>query len=184
MLATELPSLRDVRIHDHFPDTAEAMAARARARGIPAAISPTPTAAVTGADVIVTATQSTTALFPASAITDRTLICAVGATKYDRCEIGADVVERCAAVVCDDVTGSRTECGDLIHASAAGRFDWDRAIELRDILAGNVDVARAGAAPVLFETQGIALQDVATAGLAYERHLARLATQPPAQLTT
>ena len=76
-------------------------------------------------------------------------ICAVGATKYDRCEIGADVVERCAAVVCDDVVGSHVECGDLIHAAAAGAFDWDRAIELSDLLAGNVHVPpcrrRAGA---------------------------------------
>ena len=85
-----------------------------------------PTAAVADADVIVTVTPSTTPLFPASAIADRALICAVGSTKYDRCEIGPDVVERCAAVVCDDVVGSRVECGDLIHAVAAGRFDWAR----------------------------------------------------------
>ncbi len=32
-----------------------------------------------------------------------------------------------------------------------------------------VEVPRAGSAPVLFETQGVALQDVAAAGLAWER---------------
>ena len=101
-------------------------------------------------------------------------MCAVGATKYDRCEIGPDVVARCAAVVCDDVAGSRVECGDLIRAAAAGEFDWDRAIELHAVLAGAAQVDRAGAAPVLFETQGVALQDVAAAGLAWERHVARV----------
>ena len=110
-------------------------------------------------------------LFPAEWIGDGTLVCAVGATKYDRCEIGDDVVERCAAVVCDDVAGSRVECGDLIRAASNRRFDWSEAMELHDVVAGNVTVARAGGAPVLFETQGVAIQDVATAALAYERSL-------------
>jgi ornithine cyclodeaminase/alanine dehydrogenase-like protein (mu-crystallin family) len=118
-------------------------------------------------------TQSLEPLFPSSAVSNGGLLCAVGATKYDRCEIGADVVARCGAVVCDDAVGSRTECGDLIRAANAGLFDWSRAIELRDVAAGNVVLARAGDAPVLFETQGVALQDVAAAGLAYERHRER-----------
>lgn len=170
MLAHELPELAELRIHDRLLDEAEAMASRARAQGIPAIAADSAAGAVGGADVVVTATQSTTPLFDAAALGERTLICAVGATKYDRCEIGADVVERCAAVVCDDVTGSRTECGDLIQAAATGRFDWADAIELHDLLAGNITVPRAGDGPILFETQGVALQDVAAAGLAFERH--------------
>lgn len=172
MLAHELPELTELRIHDRLFDEAEVMASRARARGIPAVAADSAAGAVGGADVVVTATQSTTPLFDASALDERSLVCAVGATKHDRCEIGPDVVERCAAVVCDDVTGSRTECGDLIQAVAAGRFDWADAIELHDLLAGNVTVPRAGDGPILFETQGVALQDVAAAGLAFERHTA------------
>ena len=79
--------------------------------------------------------------------------------------------------------GSRVECGDLIHAVAAGRFDWANAIELHDVVAGIVDVARAGTAPVLFETQGVALQDVAAAGLAFERYIAKLTPHTSAALT-
>ena len=127
---------------------------------------------VESADVVVTVTSSAEPLFPAAAVSDRALICAVGATKYDRCEIDPALVARCAAVVCDDVVGSQVECGDLIAAVAQGRFSWDAAIELHDVLAGNVAVARAGAAPVLFETQGVALQDIAVAALAYSRYTA------------
>ena len=147
------------------------MVQRALEAGIPAVVAATPTQAVEGADIVVTVTQSTEALFPAAAVS--ALICAVGATKYDRCEIGADVVERCVAVVCDDVVGSHAECGDLIQAAAADRFDWGRAVELRDLVAGTSQVVTAGNGPVLFETQGVALQDVAAAGLAYERHQSR-----------
>jgi ornithine cyclodeaminase/alanine dehydrogenase-like protein (mu-crystallin family) len=169
MLAAELPDLEQVRINDVRPAAAEELVERGVVAGIPAVMSRTPADAVRGADVVVTVTQSTEPLFPSEAIGDGTLLCAVGATKYDRCEIGGDLVERCAAVVCDDAVGSRVECGDLIRAAAEGRFDWSTAIELRDVAAGNVTVPRAGGAPVLFETQGVALQDVAAAGLAYER---------------
>ena len=175
MLAQELPDLAEVRIHDLQPEAAKAMADRARAQGIPAVIAASPAHAVDGSEVVVTVTQATSPLFDASVVGDRALICAVGATKYDRCEIGADVIEVCSSVVCDDVVGSRVECGDLIQAAAAGRFHWSRAVELHAVAAQTVQVARAGAAPVLFETQGVALQDVAAAGLAWERFIARSA---------
>jgi ornithine cyclodeaminase len=170
MLAAELPGLREVRAHDLRADAAAALAARGAAAGIPVRAVPRAIDAVDGADVVVTVTRATEPLFPAAAVGPRTLICAVGATKYDRCEIGADVVEACAAIVCDDVAGSRVECGDLIHAARAGRFDWAQAVELHAVSAGTAAVPRAGDAPVLFETQGVALQDVAASGLAWERY--------------
>lgn len=172
MLARELPGLVDVRIADRDPDAVSSMVARAREAGIPARATLDAVSAVEGADVIVTITQSTLPLFPVSALSDRALVCAVGATKYDRCEIGADVVAHCATVVCDDVAGSKIECGDLIQAHHSGAFDWGRAVELNAVVAGTTVVARAGAAPVLFETQGVALQDVAAAGLAWQRFCA------------
>ena len=173
MLADELPDLAEVTVFDIVPEAAVSLAARAREAGIPATPVASAAEGVDGADVIVTVTQTTQPLFPADAVSDRALICAVGATKYDRCEIGPDVIERAAAVVCDDVEGSRSECGELIQAAAAGRFDWSAAIELHAVVAGTVALERAGNAPVVFETQGVALQDVAAAGLAWERYRAR-----------
>lgn len=181
MLHAEMPEAVEIRIADIDPAAVRKMVERARTAGIPAVAAASAAAAADGADVIITVTQSTAPLFPASVITDRALICAVGATKYDRCEIGADVIARCVTVVCDDVVGSRAECGDLIQAHRAGQFDWDRAVELHAVLAGLASPARAGNAPVLFETQGVALQDVAAAGLAWQRHIGTEptgATQP------
>ncbi len=176
MLAAELPGV-PLRLWGRRDDAVARTIALAAADGIAVEVSPTADAAADGADVIVTVTSATRPVLSSSAVGDRALVCAVGATKYDRCEIDPALVERSAAVVCDDVVGSRVECGDLIHAEREGRFTWDRAIELHDLVAGNVDVERAGAAgPVLFETQGVALQDVAAAGLAWERWLARPVT--------
>jgi ornithine cyclodeaminase/alanine dehydrogenase-like protein (mu-crystallin family) len=179
MLAIELPGLERVAVAARRAGAADELVGQALAAGIPAVRVDDPGAAVTGADVVVTVTASTEPLFRAGDIGDRTLLCAVGATKYDRREIDGETVARCAAVVCDDATGSRSECGDLIEAVAEGKFSWDRAIELHDVLAGNLEVPRAGAAPVLFETQGVALQDVAVAALAYQRYTSHYPTPVP-----
>lgn len=180
MLVDEMPALSQVRVHDLRDEAARAMVERAQALGIPARQVASASEAAEGADVVVTVTQAVEPLFGRDVVSDRALLCAVGATKYDRCEIGADIVEASVAVVCDDVIGSRTECGDLIRAEREGRFDWSLAVELHAVLAGTAQVARAGSGPVLFETQGVALQDVAAAGLAWERHLARRRDGVPA----
>ncbi|MEZ5219574.1 MAG: hypothetical protein R2715_23995 [Ilumatobacteraceae bacterium] len=172
MLAAELPNLRELRIAGVVPEQVAALLERARAAGIPAVAATDADAAATDAHVIVTITQSPEPVFSASSVADHALVCAVGATKYDRCEIPPELVGRCAAVVCDDVVGSRVECGDLIRAAAEGHFDWSNAIEFHAVCAGRAEVARAGSAPVLFETQGVALQDVAVAGLAWQRFTA------------
>lgn len=175
MLAAELPGV-PLRLWGRRDDAVAATIALAAADGIAVEAAPTPEAAADGADVIVTVTSAAAPILSSGAVSDRALVCAVGATKYDRCEIEPALVARCAAVVCDDVVGSHVECGDLIHAERDGAFAWDRAIELHDLVAGNVDVPRAGNGPVLFETQGVALQDVAAAGLAWERWLERHAS--------
>jgi ornithine cyclodeaminase len=177
MLAREVPGLERLAVWTRRPRAADELARAARERGIPAVACGDAAEAVGGADVVVAVTASEQPLFPAAAIGERALLCAVGATKRGRCEIGADVVARCASVVCDDVAGSRVECGDLIAAADAGAFEWETAIELRDVVAGNVAVPRAGPGPVLFETQGVALQDVAVAALAHRRYLAADATR-------
>lgn len=173
MLAAAVPALTELRVCGRGARSAARLAERAAAFGIATAPYDDPAAAVAGAQIIITVTSARDPLFPARVVAADALICAVGATKHDRAEIGADVVARCATVVCDDVTGSRSECGDLIRAERSGDFAWDRAIELHAVAAGTVSPPRAGAAPVLFETQGVAIQDVALSAVAYERHLAR-----------
>jgi ornithine cyclodeaminase len=176
MLAAELPGAT-LRLWGRREDATAELVELAAACGFAVERSASAAAAVEGSDVVVTVTSATAPLFPSAALSDRALVCAVGATKYDRCELDPELVARCAAVVCDDAVGSRVECGDLIHAERTGHFDWSRAIELHDLVAGNVEVRRAGGAPVLFETQGVALQDVAAAGLAWQRWIARGGTE-------
>lgn len=124
--------------------------------------------AVREADLIVTATSSPTPLFDISNIKMSALICAVGATKAGLCEVDPSVVERAGAVICDDVVGSKIECGDLIEASLQGKFSWDRALQFRDVLVGR-QIVEHGKGPILFETQGVAIQDVAITSAIWQK---------------
>jgi ornithine cyclodeaminase/alanine dehydrogenase-like protein (mu-crystallin family) len=170
MLAAELPALERLTIWSRDAENAAELVAYASRLGMPAVVAGAAPEAVAGADVIVTATASREPLFADSDVGDAVLVCAIGATKYDRCEIPTDLTARCAAIVCDDIAGSQHECGDLIHAEAAGVFEWKDAIELRDVVAGTVSLERPVDRPVLFESQGVALEDVAAAALAYQRY--------------
>jgi ornithine cyclodeaminase/alanine dehydrogenase-like protein (mu-crystallin family) len=173
MLLRVVPGLGELRICGRTGSAASELAARTGGGGPGVTVHDDAATAVAGAHVVVTVTSAREPLFPAAAVADDALICAVGATKHDRTEIEPNLVARCAAIVCDDVTGSQVECGDLIAAASAGRFDWSDAVELHDLAAGKVVVPRATAAPVLFETQGVAIQDVAVCALAYERYAQR-----------
>ena len=169
-LAQELP-LRDLRVWGRNHDKAEEVARWGRDRGIPATAVADADAAVTGARVVATVTSSYTPLFDGTRLDDAALVCAVGSTKADRQEIDTATVQRAAFVVSDSAEGARTEAGDLIHAAADGAFDWDDLADLADVIAGTVTPPRPGDGVVLFESQGVALQDVVIATLAFQRSL-------------
>ena len=60
------------------------------------------------------------------------------------------------------------EAGDLIRAGE-GVLDAGRILELGDVLAGKVAARRSADDIVIYKAVGVGLQDVALAGLAYQR---------------
>jgi ornithine cyclodeaminase/alanine dehydrogenase-like protein (mu-crystallin family) len=128
-----------------------------------------PHVAVKEADIIVTLTSAREPLFPPDGLGDDVVICALGSTKADRVEIDPEVTRRASRVIVDSLEGSRHECGDLIAAQRAGAFDWQHAEELPACLADGESRERLGGL-ILFESQGLALQDVVAGGVAL-RHL-------------
>ena len=169
-LAQELP-LRDLRVWGRSHDRAEEVAEWGRARGIPARAVADADEAVTDAAVVATVTSSYTPVFDGTRLHPSALVCAVGSTKADRREVDGATVQRAAFVVSDSAEGARTEAGDLIHAAADGVFDWADLADLADVVAGTVTPPQPGSGIVLFESQGVALQDVVIATLAYQRSI-------------
>jgi len=176
MLMNTVKSLDSIKIFDRKKDAAQVLVDIAKSRGVRAEIAATPSEAINGAQIIITLTPATEPLFESEAVNSEALVCAVGSTKYDKCELPPKLMARAESVVCDDVEGSIIECGDLIRAVDEGFFRWEDAIEFKDVCAGNVNTSRANNSIVVFETQGLALQDVAAAGVAWEKYKEELSS--------
>jgi ornithine cyclodeaminase/alanine dehydrogenase-like protein (mu-crystallin family) len=116
--------------------------------------------AVRGADVVITITRSASPVIESDWVEPHAVVVAAGSNYSNRAEIPADLVARAQTVVVDQLAAAQIESGDLILAHEAGRFDWDGAVELGSVLAGNwKPPSRPGI--TLFESHGLALWDLA-----------------------
>lgn len=125
--------------------------------------------AVEDVDIIITITTAREPVLRGAWLRPGVHINAAGSNAATRRELDADAVARSAVIAVDDLAQARLECGDLIQAEAAGVPAWDRAVELGAILAGRAPGRTAAEEITLFESQGIAIEDVVTMKLAYER---------------
>jgi ornithine cyclodeaminase len=165
-LAQEL-ALTDLRVWGRSPGPTDDLVSWAKAEGMPARAVGEPGNAVAGAGVAVAVTSAYTPVFPGERLAGDALVCGVGSTKADRRELDASTVAGAAQIVTDSRQGAVVECGDLIQAAAEGLIDLGDLVELADVVGGSV--RRPPTGRVLFESQGIALEDVAAAALAYQR---------------
>ncbi len=86
---------------------------------------------------------------------------AAGGNSWVRREIDEEAVRRSTLVVVDDLADAKVESGDLIWAAERRAFRWELAVELRDVVGGRVNGRPAADAITLFESQGLAIEDVA-----------------------
>jgi ornithine cyclodeaminase len=66
-------------------------------------------------------------------------------------------------VVTDSLEQARVECGDLVAALEQGVIRWEDVHELGEVVAGRHPGRTDAAAITLFESQGVAMEDVAVA---------------------
>lgn len=125
--------------------------------------------AVEDLPVVITATTSAQPVLDGRWLAEGSLLCAMGSNWLGRAEIDVEAVRRADRIVCDSVECCRREAGDFTTAIELGVFDWSRAVELADVVAGRAMGQRNPAAVILFKSVGMALEDVAVATLVYER---------------
>jgi len=122
-------------------------------------------AAVAASDVIITATPGHSMLFSAGAVRAGTHINAVGADTQGKRELPAGLLER-----------ARVWADDLPQARHIGELQWApelAAAELGELLAANASAAQRAAGDItIFDMTGIALQDLTTVRMLFERALA------------
>lgn len=170
---TNVMPLDELRIWGHNRLHAEALCKALRDDGLPARAVDSAGAACDGAAVICTVTASSEPVVPSGVISGGVHINAVGACTPHKREIPADLMAL-ASIVVDSIEGALREAGDIIMAISDGALPaHPRLTLLADILAGHAIGRSTPDEITLFESLGIAIEDVACASLVYERARAR-----------
>ena len=166
--------LRRVAAYSRDPDRRRAFAERMSSQlGIEVLPVDSAQAAVSDMSIVVTATSSRDPVLHGDWLAPGTLVCAIGSNWLHKAEVDVATVERTHVIVCDSVECCRHEAGDFVAALEAGKFSWDRALDLSSILAGAAPGRESRNDVILFKSVGMAIEDVAVASRLLE--LARAA---------
>jgi alanine dehydrogenase len=128
-----------------------------------------PEEAIKEMDIIVTATNSKDPVFKGEWLSKGTHINAIGANFLSRQEIDVETVGKSACVVVDSCEQAMLESGDLARAAEAEVFYWEDARELGLVVTGEFPGREDAAEITLFESHGIALEDIAFAARIFEQ---------------
>lgn len=129
--------------------------------------------AVEGADVVVVATSSVTPAIASDWVSDGAHVIAIGACRPSQREIDPALVARSALFV-DSRAAALQESGDIVLSISEGRLTPEHIrAEIGEVVTG----ARPGRVSdheiTLFKSLGLAIEDVAAAGIAWRRAFAR-----------
>lgn len=164
--------IREVRVFDVFAEAAGSFSERlsswdAHAAGL-VVTAPSAEAAVAGADIVCTATTSTTPVFEHAWLGAGTHVNGVGAYTPEMQEIPAATVAG-ARVVVDAVEAALHEAGDLIKPLHSGLISSDHiALELGHIVVDPTLGRRDNEEITFFKAVGNAIQDMIVAGAALQ----------------
>lgn len=137
--------------------------------GVPVRAVDSAEAAVRGADVVVTVTTSKTPVLEGAWLAPGVHVNACGSNAASRRELDADAVLKADRIATDNLEQAKVECGDLIPVLGS----WDAVLPLSAIVAGKAIARIHDGQITLYESHGIATQDLAVAALVYRRAMER-----------
>ncbi len=115
---------------------------------------------VKGSDVVVTITTSATPVFDGEWLAAGTHVNAAGSNSLLRQEIDETTVRKAAVVVVDSRPSALKEAGDLLPSLEKGRLHGGALTELGEVIAGTRPGRTRADQVTLFESQGMAIQDL------------------------
>ena len=113
------------------------------------------------ADIIATITNSQEPVLLGEWLNPGAHINAAGNNSWLKREIDTRAIAMSDIVAVDDVEQAKIECGELMRAAEVGRFSWDLAVPIHDIAGGRLSGRDDDDQITLFESQGLALEDIA-----------------------
>lgn len=161
--------LTDIAIWNHRPDRAEALATELAAGGLPVRAVTALEDAIRSADIVSSATLSSTPIIRGDWIRPGTHVDCVGAYRPSMRETDDTAIQR-ATLFCDTRAGALKEGGDLAQPLEKGLItEADIRADLYDLVRGR-HAGRSGPDEVtLFKSVGTAIEDLAAAVLVWRR---------------
>jgi alanine dehydrogenase len=157
-------SLQRVKVHARHAGRLAAFCVKMSERlGIEVVPAASPEEVVRGSDIVSTVTTSATPLFAGEWLSPGTHINAAGSNSLIRRELGEDVLKRCSPIVVDSVETALREAGDLLPLLEKGRLQARDLRELGDVICGRQAGRSTTEEITVFESQGMAIQDLAVA---------------------
>ncbi|WP_028353270.1 ornithine cyclodeaminase family protein [Bordetella petrii] len=125
-------------------------------------------APVEESDIVVTATRARQPLFDGARLAPGTFVAAIGSSLPDTRELDDRALARAGLIAVEWLPQSRREAGELVLADPALDLGG-RLVELGALVTGAHPGRRQASEITLYKAVGVGLEDVALAGLAYQR---------------
>ena len=164
--------LERILVFDHVAARAARLAATAGAEtGLPVVPVSSLPAALGEGDIVVTCTPSTRPIVDAGDVRPGAFVAGVGADNPAKSELSGALLARSRVVV--DSLDQAAAIGDLHHALDSGAMRReDVHAELWEVVAGRKPGRVSGDEVTVFDSTGVALEDVAAAAVVYQRAVA------------
>ncbi|MGH9325961.1 MAG: ornithine cyclodeaminase family protein [Terriglobia bacterium] len=120
-------------------------------------------------DVLITATNAQEPVVHAEWLKPGVHINAIGANVPSRRELDDATLGRASVIAVDSAAQCRIEAGDLIQGFAREPGGWQSVAEMWEIIAGRKPGRKSSEDITIFKSTGMALWDVAAAGVVYRR---------------
>lgn len=114
-----------------------------------------------GADIILVITNTREPVLLGEQVHEGVHINAAGANGWQRRELDTRAVVKSDVIATDDVDQAKIECADLMAAADSGRIRWEQVVNLGDIITGRHPGRTDEKQVTLFESQGVAMEDIA-----------------------
>ena len=163
----EVASMKSVRVWSPHGGRRESLVKDLQNFGFPASAHESLTDSLSGAEVVSSITTSKEPFLTPKLVQSASHLNLCGSNTPSRAEASPECVGEFQTVVVDDLVQSKFEAGDLLGAAAHGTFAWENAVELKEVVAGNVRPR----GRTIFKSNGVAIEDVAAASLVYDKAL-------------
>ena len=140
------------------------------AYGVPFEAAGSSDEAVEEADLIITVTPSETPVFDGSKVKEGAVVSAVGAYQPHMQELPPELLARAAGIYFDSREAVLAESGDILKPLAEGTItEADFTGDLGELILGKIPGRRDDHEILVFETVGVAVQDLVAAKKIYEK---------------